>query len=302
MPILFFFLTALLHTMVLLLPLFFDFMIIPGYAGLFFLISLPLSMLAPRVGGLKRWHFLAFLPVLFLIERLVLMLLERLPGLIPATVLQTQEFVNGIAPTGIISSLGVYFFASMIAMISLLLQEKRSILYIHRIVDTEDEWNRVFAWLRDNDAAGDMSEFRWRLMQNRCFAFVAVVADRILASALLTPGKPGAVFISDFVFRENEIGLELLSGLLGRPELRKVKQIHFISRLPDGTPQNSEAMPETWLRQLYSEDCFQVVPADAMSELREFSPDGSALRPFALARPLFTFLPEAVLEAEAKNT
>lgn len=263
-------------------------MIIPGYAALFFLISLPLAMAAPRIKGLKGWHLLAFLPVLFVSEYLMLRLLEGLP--LSGTV-RTEEFVTAIAPTGIIHSLVVYVFASAVGVVALFLQTKRSTLYIHRIVDTEDEWNRVFAWLRENDATGDITEFRWRLLQNRCFAFVAVMADRILGSALLIPGAPSEVFISDFVFRDNHIGVELLSGLLGRPELSKIKEIHFISRLAENEPHASEALPERWLRQLYSEDCFQSVPPESMTALRDFSPDGSALRPFATARPLFTFLP-----------
>jgi hypothetical protein len=299
-PIVFFTVTALLHTMVLILPLFFDFMIVPGYAALFFLISLPLSMMAPGVPGLKRWHLFAFLPMLFLLEELALFSLAQYTGVIPAAVLQMKEFLSGVAPTGIISSLGVYLFASMITIISLTIKEKRSLLYIHRIVDSEDEWNRVYAFLRDHAAAGDISEFRWRQLQNRCYIMVAVTADQIVATALLTSLTPGEIFISDFIFLENEIGQRLLSCLLARPELRRVEEIHFISR--PGEPQLCEFMPETWLRQQYSEDYFQSVPIDAMNAIQQFSPDGTASYPFMNARPLFTFSRNACVEGEAKNT
>lgn len=265
-------------------------MIDPGYTALFIVVSIPTTIPAPWVRNLKPWHLLTFLPVLFLFEQLILLFIPNLS--LPSSAIQPIEFVQNIAQDGIKSSIGVYFFSSLVVMVALILKANRKKLFLHRLVDTEDEWNRLFEWYQSNQSEGELNEFRFRLLSKRCFAFVAERFDTILASAILIPSLQSKYrfYISDFIFKDENVGIEFLSFLLNRPELKIANQIHFVHRKPNDL--ETQSLIRSWFDQAFNKN--QITETDLLNfqEIVNFSPDGSSLRPFRLVQPNFTFIPE----------
>lgn len=267
-------------------------MIDPGYAALFIIASIITTLPAPWIRNLKSRHLILFLPVLFLFEQFVLLLIPNLT--LSGTAIQPIEFVQNIAQGGIKNSIAVYIFSSLVVMVALHLKVTRNQLFLHRLVDTEDGWNRLFEWYRLNQAEGELTEFRWRLLSKRCFGFVAEKYDTILASAVLVPSlkKTHSFYISDFIFKDEAIGVEFLSFLLKRPELKQADQIHFVHRKPNDL--ETQSLIRSWFSQAFHKSQLTELSLANFQEIVNFSPDGSALRPFEFVQPNFTFIPETI--------
>ena len=259
-------------------------MVVPGHAALFLLASLPLTLVAARISSLRWWHFAAFALILIIEQKLLLAILPNLTKGIETQNL-VNEFVQNNGTIGIVSSLMMYAFMSVVILIALILKERRNRLLIYRIVDSEDQWNQVYDFLISQQATAGISEFRWRLLRNRCFVYIAEIADHIEACALLVSVDPHEVFISDFVFVNGTIGRQLLAALFTRPEITVADTIHFVSR-SQTTASHCESVLHQWLTTYFADKITLHDGQAALHRLRDVSPDGSALRPFADARQI----------------
>lgn len=286
----FFIAVAVAHLAALSMPLFFDLFVLPGYMALFILISLVSAVASTRL-RLRPWHIVAFLPILIAADQGYLFFLTQLnesgTWLRNITIVDPDEYIHTMAGTGVIVSILSWILTGIVLIVSLVVKRRHGTLAVYRLVDTRDEWERVHAFMQMHMPDPGISAFHWSLLSKRCFCFIAESENQIRSSILLAPGNPGTAFLSDFTMDHSDTGIELLGSVLNRPELRTCTDLFLVERRDSAHSDPAQEDRAAFLfRQLLPDERILPLPASLPEFLRDFSPDGSHLRPFAQARIL----------------